>query len=222
MKFFYFIVIVNVLAVVGIIGFVIWQSFNSGSPLGLIILALILMGFLGFFIYIGVPRTLWRWYIVSTGERVRAVILERRLGGMEMYTGGTEHSQGKLTSQQVVLKLEIHPTNSAVYIVEDRFWVNPAYLIRLSPGSEMQAAVARNNPKCVVAMPETVSVSANASAKASATTAPEPVSMEDIEVVEYLKKGDVLRAIRAHRAIHGSDFEEARMAVTDIKVRLGY
>lgn len=221
MKFFYLIIIVNILTVVGVIGFVIWQSFDSGSPLGLFILAVILMGFLCFFIYIGVPRTLWRWYITSTGERVRAVILERRLGGMEMYTGGTEHSQGKLTSQQIVLKLEIHPTNGAVYIVEDRFWVNPAYLVRLSPGCEMQAAVSRNNPKWVVAMPETVSVLANASAKASAT-APEPVSMEDIEVVEYLKKGDVLRAIRAHRAIHGSDFEEARAAVTDIKIRFGY
>lgn len=49
----------------------------------------------------------------------------------------------------------------------------------------------------------------------------EPVSMDDIEVVEYLKKGDVLRAIRAHRSIHGSDFEEAKSIVEDIKARLG-
>lgn len=56
---------------------------------------------------------------------------------------------------------------------------------------------------------------------ASVVITAEPVSMEDIEVVAYLKKDDVLRAIRAHRAIHGSDFEEAKAIVEDIKARLG-
>ncbi len=167
MKFLYFIVIVNVLVVVGVIGFVIWQAIDSGSPLGLFILALILAGFLGFFIYIGVPGTLYRWHIKSTGERARAVILERHHGGLEMYTGGDEYGHGgQLTSRQIVLKLEVHPNNGATYIAEDRFWVNAMYARRLTPGSEMQVVISRNNPKRVVSMPETLHTSANASAKA--------------------------------------------------------
>ena len=64
-------------------------------------------------------------------------------------------------------------------------------------------------------------LSAEFLSKAGPASAPEPISMDDIEVVEYLKKGDVLRAIRAHRSIHGSDFEEAKSIVEDIKARLG-
>ena len=165
MKLFYFIIIVNVLAVVGVIGFVIWQSIDSGSPMGLVILFLITMGFLGFFIYIDVPRTMWRRHIITTGVQTRAVILECRLGGKEMYAGGTEHSLGRLTAQQVVLKLEIHPTNEMAYIVEDRLWINPAHLARISPGCEIQVAVARNNAKRAVAIPETVNDSMNNNAK---------------------------------------------------------
>lgn len=56
---------------------------------------------------------------------------------------------------------------------------------------------------------------------ASVVITAESVSMEDIEVVEYLKKDDVLRAIRAHRSIYGSGFEEAKSIVEDIKARLG-
>jgi hypothetical protein len=64
-------------------------------------------------------------------------------------------------------------------------------------------------------------LSAEYLSKAGPASAPGPVSMDDIEVVEYLKKGDVLRAIRAHRSIHGSGFEEAKAVVEDIKSRLG-
>ncbi len=63
-------------------------------------------------------------------------------------------------------------------------------------------------------------LSAEFLSKAGPASAPEPVSMNDIEVVEYLKKGDLLRAIRAHRSIHGTDFEEAKAAVEDIQSRL--
>lgn len=156
MKIFWTIIIVNVLVVIGVIGFVVWQSLDSGSPLGLIILAVILLGFFGFFLYIGGLRAIFRWYIVSSGERARAVILERRLGNLEMYAGGNEYQPGKLTSQQVVLKLEVHSSNGPTYIAEDRFWA-PAWLItRLIPGSEMQVAIARNNPKWVASLTETL------------------------------------------------------------------
>ena len=167
MKFLRFIVIVNILVVIGVIGFVIWQFFDSGSPLGLIILALILVAFLGFFEYIGVPHMLYRGYVKSTGERARAIILERHFGTLEMHTGGDEYGHGgQLTSQQIILKLEVHPNNGATYIVEDRFWANAMDVRRLTPGSEMQVVIARNNPKLVASMPETINTSANASARA--------------------------------------------------------
>ena len=60
MKAFITIAVINILVVIGISGFVIWQFFDSGNPMGLIILALILLGFLGFFVYIGVPGMIVR------------------------------------------------------------------------------------------------------------------------------------------------------------------
>lgn len=156
MKSFYALIIINVLAVIGIIGFVIWQSVDSGSPLGLIILSVILLGFLGFFIYVGVPGMILREYVKSTGEAARAVILERRLGNLQMYSGGGEYELGQLTSQQVVLKLEVHPNNGEIYVAEDRFWAPAWLLTRLTPGSGMQVFIARNNPQRVISLPETL------------------------------------------------------------------
>lgn len=159
MKYFFFaIVLVNVLVVVGVIGFVIWQFFDSGNPMGLIILAIILLAFLGFFIYIGVPGMIFRWYIKSTGEPARAVILERRMGNLTMYSGGGEYETGKLTSQQIVLKLKVHPNNGAAYIAEDHFWATPFGISQMTPGREMQVVIARNNPMRVVSLPETLTV----------------------------------------------------------------
>ena len=167
MKFFVAIVIVNILVVVGVIGFVIWQYFDSGNPLGLIILAIILMGFTGFFVYIGVPGMIVRWYIKSTGESAQAIILERHMGNLSMYTGGDEYSAGKLSSQQIVLKLEVHPNNGATYAAEDRFWATPYGISQMTPGRQMQVVIARSNPKRVVSIPETLTASPNASAEES-------------------------------------------------------
>jgi len=50
----------------------------------------------------------------------------------------------------------------------------------------------------------------------------ETVAIEDAEIVEYLKKGDVLGAIRAHRSIYTSNLEDAKRAVDDIRARTGY
>ena len=63
-------------------------------------------------------------------------------------------------------------------------------------------------------------LSAEFLSKAGPASAPEPVSVDDMEVVEYLKKGDMLRAIRAHRSIHGTNLEDAKAAVEDIQSRL--
>ena len=157
MKAFIPIAVINILVVIGIIGFVIWQFFDSGNPMGLIILAVILLAFLGFFIYIGVPGMIFRWYIKSTGEPARAIILERRMGDLEMYSGGNEYGHGgQLTSKQVILKLEVHPNNGANYVAEDRFWATPFSITQMTPGKEMSVVVARNNPNRVVSMPETI------------------------------------------------------------------
>ncbi len=50
-----------------------------------------------------------------------------------------------------------------------------------------------------------------------------PPTMDDAdpEVLEYVRKGETLNAIRAHRALHNSSLEEARSAVEDVRVRLG-
>ena len=53
------------------------------------------------------------------------------------------------------------------------------------------------------------------------TFVPETVPTDDVEIVEYLKKGDVMGAIRAHRSIHGSDLAQAKAAVDDIRSRVG-
>ena len=54
------------------------------------------------------------------------------------------------------------------------------------------------------------------------TFVPESVSIDEAEIVEYLKKGDVMGAIRMHRSIHNSGLAEAKTAVDEIRSRLGY
>lgn len=56
-------------------------------------------------------------------------------------------------------------------------------------------------------------------APASAATAAQSAVHEDVEVVEFVKKGDVLGAIRAHRQLHGTNYEDARAAVLEIQTR---
>lgn len=56
-------------------------------------------------------------------------------------------------------------------------------------------------------------------APASTETAAQTALHDDIEVVEFIKKGDVLGAIRAHRQLHGTNYEDARAAVLDIQTR---
>ncbi len=53
------------------------------------------------------------------------------------------------------------------------------------------------------------------------TFVPEAVANDDAEIVEYLKKGDVMRAIRAHRSTYNSDLAQAKAAVDDIRSRVG-
>lgn len=50
----------------------------------------------------------------------------------------------------------------------------------------------------------------------------QPPLYNDPEVVEHLKKGDKLRAIKAHRAIHNSSLAEAKSIVEEIKAKLGH
>jgi hypothetical protein len=48
---------------------------------------------------------------------------------------------------------------------------------------------------------------------------PEPL-MADAEVLEYLKQGETLKAIREYRALHDSSYEEARSIVEEIRLQM--
>lgn len=47
------------------------------------------------------------------------------------------------------------------------------------------------------------------------------VTMDDPRIVEPLKKGDILGAMKVHRQLFDSDVDTAREAVLEIKGRLG-
>ncbi len=53
------------------------------------------------------------------------------------------------------------------------------------------------------------------------TFVPEAAPGDDPRIIEALKKGKLLDAIRVHREIHGTDYESARAAVEEIQGRLG-
>lgn len=56
--------------------------------------------------------------------------------------------------------------------------------------------------------------------KGSGAYTPQPISTQDAEVVAFLKKGDVLKAIRMHRSIHGTNLEDAKSAVEEIQTQI--
>lgn len=56
-------------------------------------------------------------------------------------------------------------------------------------------------------------------APASAAATGQAAIHDDIEVVEFVKKGDLLGAIRAHRQLHGTNYEDARAAVLEVQTR---
>ena len=50
---------------------------------------------------------------------------------------------------------------------------------------------------------------------------PEPSPADDPRIIEQVKKGNMLEAIKIHREINGSSLPEAKEAVEEIKGRLG-
>lgn len=64
-------------------------------------------------------------------------------------------------------------------------------------------------------------LSAELLSKGNGAYTPQPIAMQDAEVVAFLKKSDVLGAIRMHRTLHGTNLEDAKAAVEDIQTRLG-
>jgi hypothetical protein len=53
------------------------------------------------------------------------------------------------------------------------------------------------------------------------TFVPEAAPGDDPRIIEQLKQGDLLGAIKIHREIHKSDFNAAKQAVEEMKGRLG-
>jgi len=53
------------------------------------------------------------------------------------------------------------------------------------------------------------------------TYIPEPGPDEDPRMIEYIKKGNLIEAIKIHRELNNSGLAEAKLAVEQIKSRLG-
>src|ERR1700690_1033950 len=94
------------------------------------IITIVLVG--GFFIVFGLVMfwvygltPILHWIIKSNGETARAVILEVRTAGWGWYAG-SRYSE-TLIFRPVTVKLEVHPTNGAPYIANDRFNAKSRY-----------------------------------------------------------------------------------------------
>ena len=53
------------------------------------------------------------------------------------------------------------------------------------------------------------------------TYIPEPGPDEDPRMIEFIKKGNLIEAIKIHRELNNSGLAEAKLAVEQIKARLG-
>jgi hypothetical protein len=53
------------------------------------------------------------------------------------------------------------------------------------------------------------------------TFVPEPNPVDDPRIIEQLKKGNLLGAIKVYRELNNTGLEEARLAVEEIQGRLG-
>jgi len=53
------------------------------------------------------------------------------------------------------------------------------------------------------------------------TYIPEPGPDDDPRMIEYIKKGNLIEAIKIHRELNNSGLAEAKLAVEQIKSRLG-
>jgi len=126
----------------------------GGIIIGFVLLIFLIFGF----------SPLMRYYVRSTGTPARATILGKRSGRWVSYSG-SEHN-GSVTAQQVILKLEVHPDNAMPYIAEDKFMAKALDLMCLNEGCDIQVYIARNNPKRVVCLPDTVVASPDAPVQA--------------------------------------------------------
>jgi hypothetical protein len=170
------------------------------------------------FLFFGLePST--RYFVRKTGQPARAVILERRYGRWATYTG-SEHN-ASMTSQQVILKLEVHPLNDMPYTAEDKFMAKGLDMLRLSPGCEIQVAIAKNNPKRVVCLPETVSAPADASAQARTGLAMADIA-EQVARGGSASQEQVLQVLQAHgvQTSTPSPQENTRAKLEELKAML--
>jgi hypothetical protein len=54
-----------------------------------------------------------------------------------------------------------------------------------------------------------------------ATFVPEPAPGDDPRIIEQLKKGNLIEAVKIHRELNGSSLTEAKEAVEEMQGRLG-
>jgi hypothetical protein len=128
---------------------------------GVIILVVALLVVIGitFFLIYGLNPMI-RSSIKASGIPAKAKILEQRLGRMAVYSG--DEYSNTVSSQQVILKLQVYPPNGAPYIAEDKFMAKALDLMRLTAGCELTVYIAKGNPQKVVCDPKTVSASLSA------------------------------------------------------------
>jgi hypothetical protein len=130
-----------------------------GIPV-LLVLVFVVIGLAIAFPYIS------RALVKSTGTPAEAVILSKRDGKKAVY--GSERS---LIAQEIILKLEVHPTAGAPYETEIRYMAGVMDAMRLEPGYIVQVRVARGNPSNVAVLAETSRPGPNASNVARAQVA---------------------------------------------------
>ena len=125
---------------------------------------LLLVGLTMFFIYGLEP--LKRSILKSSGQPATAKIIGKQFGRWVTYSG-SEYSSS-VSSQQIILKLEVHPPAGVAYIAQDKFMAKAMDLMRLNEGCMIQVYIDKHNPQRVVCDPKTVTVSANSPAASRA------------------------------------------------------
>jgi len=182
---------------------------NFDILLGVVLPALIAAGVLLVLFIVFVLPAITRGQIKRTGDLANATILELRYGRGVVYSG-SEYNHN-VVSQNIILKLEIHPSMGAPYTAEDRFMAKGADLMKLQPGANIQVRVSPRNPQKVACLPETVTAPANSPVAARAGLA----------MADLLSRGssmspeEVLKAFQEHgiqsRPMTQSDDPKARL-----------
>ena len=173
MKFLPIIFIVNILVVVGVIGFTIWNFFNSGNPLGLAILGVIFIAFMIFF-----------WPFLRNLMPVKNGI-EAEAKTLKVWdTGATIND-----NPRVGLLLEVAPLGGSPFQVEAQATVSRLKAALVRPGIAAKVRYDPKNPKRVQVLSLDVQGAAPASSSSSRLEELETLRAKNlVSEAEYRRK----------------------------------